>query len=111
MGLLVPGLKSTAMKFLLVFLALFFASTSWASPFVANILIKEGEVKYNQTEAYDPLTSDVITHVPRHTRANVTLQEVGKIENELLRLAVWRLCGSGGCVEVIPTKRTSYFIS
>merc|ERR1719450_14455 len=46
------------MKFLLAFLALFFASTGLASPFVANILIKE---------------------------------EVVKIENELLRLAVWRL--------------------
>ena len=53
--------------------------------------MKEGEVEYDQTEAYDPLTSDVISHVPGHIRDNITLHEVVKIENELLRLAVWKL--------------------
>jgi len=59
--------------------------------------MKEGEVEYDQTEAYDPLTSDVITHVPGHTRDNITLHEVVKIENELLGLAVWRLMEKEFC--------------
>ena len=42
--------------------------------------MKEGEVEYDQTEAYDPLTSDVISHVPGHIRDNITLHEVVKIE-------------------------------
>merc|ERR1719153_1000668 len=79
------------MKTLFAFLADFFNSTGSASPFVAKIHMKEGEVEYDQTEAYDPLTSDVITHVPGHTRNNITLHEVVKIENELLGLAVWKL--------------------
>merc|ERR1711990_102082 len=95
-SLLDPG-KGSTMKFLLPFLALCFASTCYASPFVAKIHMKEGEVEYDQTEAYDPLTSDVITHVPGHTRDNITLHEVVKIENELLGLAVWRLMEKEFC--------------
>ena len=85
------------MKILLVFLTVFFASTCSASPFVAKIHMKEGEVEYDQTEAYDPLTSDVISHVPGHIRDNITLHEVVKIENELLGLAVWRLMEKEFC--------------
>jgi len=59
--------------------------------------MKEGEVEYDQTEAYDPLTSDVISHVPGHIRDNITLHEVVKIENELLGLAVWRLMEKEFC--------------
>ena len=33
----------------------------------------------------------MITHVPGHTRDNITLHEVVKVENELLGLAVWKL--------------------
>merc|ERR1712037_300766 len=94
-SLLDPGIRST-MKFLLAFFALF-ASTCSASPFVAKIHVKEGEVEYDQTEAYDPLTSDVISHVPGHIRDNITLHEVVKIENELLGLAVWRLMEKEFC--------------
>merc|ERR1711990_134073 len=95
-SLLDPG-KGSTMKFLLPFLAVFFASTCSASPFVAKIHLKEGEVEYDQTEAYDPLTSDVISHVPGHTRDNITLHEVVKIENELLGLAVWKLMEEDLC--------------
>merc|ERR1712037_922746 len=66
-SLLDPGIRSTAMKILLAsILTVFFASTCSASPFVAKIHMKEGELEYDQTEAYDPLTSDVISHVPGH---------------------------------------------
>ena len=68
------------MRFLGAFLTVFFASTCSASPFVAKIHMEEGEVEYDQTEAYDPLTSDVISHVPGHIRDNITLHEVVKIE-------------------------------
>ena len=54
-------------------------------------------MEYDQTEAYDPLTSDVISHVPGHIRDNITLHEVVKIENELLGLAVWRLMEKEFC--------------
>merc|ERR1719348_1536009 len=95
-SLLDPG-KGSTMKTLLAFLAVFFASMCSASPFVAKIHMTEGEVEYDQTEAYDPLTSDVITHVPGHTRDNITLHEVVKIENELLGLAVWKLMEEEFC--------------
>jgi len=97
-SLLDPGIRSTTMRFLLAsILTVFFASTCSASPFVAKIHMKEGEVEYDQTEAYDPLTSDVISHVPGHIRDNITLHEVVKIENELLGLAVWRLMEKEFC--------------
>ena len=54
-------------------------------------------MEYDQTEAYDPLTSDVISHVPGHTRDNITLHEVVKVENELLGLAVWKLMEKEFC--------------
>ena len=85
------------MKFLLAFLVVFVASVCSASPFIAKIHMKEGKVEYDQTEAYDPLTSDVITHVPGHTRDDITLHEMVKIENELLGLAVWRLMEKDFC--------------
>merc|ERR1712210_15784 len=86
-SLLDPGIRSTTMRFLLAsILTVFFASTCSASPFVAKIHMKEGEVEYDQTEAYDPLTSDVISHVPGHIRDNINLHEVVKIENEFCHI-------------------------
>merc|ERR1719153_959170 len=94
------------MKTLFAFLADFFNSTGSASPFVAKIHMKEGEVEYDQTEAYDPLTSDIISHVPGHTRDDITLHEVVKIENELLGLAVWRLKDNNFCnIEELEPER------
>merc|ERR1712215_225056 len=88
------------------FLVLLLASYISASPFLAKIHMVEGEVEYDQTEAYDPLTSDVISHVPGHTRDNITLHEVVKIENELLGLAVWRLMDNNFCnIEEIERER------
>ena len=66
----------STMKFLLVLL-LSSACLAAPSPFVAKIHMVEGEVEYDQTEAYDPLTSDVISHVPGHSRDNITLHERG----------------------------------
>merc|ERR1711887_394606 len=86
----------STMKFLLVLL-LSSACLPAPSPFVAKTHMVEGEVEYDQTEAYDPLTSDVISHVPGHSRDNTTLHEVVKIENELLGLAVWRLMEKEFC--------------
>ena len=95
----------STMKFLLVLL-LSSACLAAPSPFVAKIHMVEGEVEYDQTEAYDPLTSDVISHVPGHSRDNITLHEVVKIENELLGLAVWRLLEKDACnIEEIEPER------
>ena len=83
-------------------------STWWTppSPFVGKIHVREGEIGYDQTEAYDPLTSDVISHVPGHTRDNITLHEVVKIENELLGLAAWRLMEEDLChIERVEPER------
>ena len=95
----------STMEFLLVLL-LSSACLAAPSPFVAKIHMVEGEVEYDQTEAYDPLTSDVISHVPGHSRDNITLHEVVKIENELLGLAVWRLLEKDACnIEEIEPER------
>ena len=95
----------STMKFLLVLL-LSSACLAAPSPFVAKIHMVEGAVEYDQTEAYDPLTSDVISHVPGHSRDNITLHEVVKIENELLGLAVWRLLEKDACnIEEIEPER------
>merc|ERR1711970_333635 len=73
---------------------------------VAQIHMKEGQVEYDQVEVFDPATSDVITHVPRHTRDNLTLHEVVKVENEALGLAVWRLLERDFCyIERMEPKR------
>merc|ERR1711934_136841 len=93
MGSLQDTGKRSTMKFPLAFFALFFVSTCSGglpgggnpfrplSPFGVAIHIREGGVEYDQTEAYDPFTSDVISHVPGHIRDNITLHDVVKIEN------------------------------
>merc|ERR1712055_56277 len=104
MGSLQDTGKRSTMKFPLAFFALFFVYTCSGglpagggnpfrplSPFGVAIHIREGGVEYDQTEAYDPFTSDVISHVPGHIRDNITLHDVVKIENELLGLTVWKL--------------------
>ena len=71
------------MKPSLALLTTLLTSKGWGAPsaMVAQIHMKEGQVEYDQVEVFDPATSDVITHVPRHTRDNLTLHEVVKVEN------------------------------
>ena len=87
------------MKPSLALLTTVLTSKGWGAPsaMVAQIHMKEGQVEYDQVEVFDPATSDVITHVPRHTRDNLTLHEVVKVENEALGLAVWRLLERDFC--------------
>jgi len=52
--------------------------------------VQEHGVTYNQTVEYDPLTGDVITHVPQHQRDGILFRETTKIENLFLGVSVWR---------------------
>ena len=70
---------------------------SLGSLLTANLQINEHGLHYNQTEAYDPLTSDVVTYVPNHNRDNITLHEVIKIENEALGLVMWKVTDETVC--------------
>ena len=47
-------------------------------------MIRESGVSYNQTVEYDPLTADVISHVPEHERDGMLFRETTKIENVFL---------------------------
>ena len=59
--------------------------------------MNEHGVLYNQTEEYDPLTSDVITYVPGHERDGLIFLELTKIENEGLGIVVWKLTDEDFC--------------
>merc|ERR1719154_828140 len=59
--------------------------------------VQEAGVRYNQSVVYDPLTADVISHVPRHTRDGILFRESTKIENLFLGLSVWREENDGHC--------------
>ena len=94
------------MKFFLAFLLLAFVASASSLSNQFKIHMKEGQVEYDQTMAYnqpprpdlgDADMFDVITHVPAHTRDNITLHEVIKIENKLLGVAVWRLMDEDFC--------------
>ena len=94
------------MKFLLASILLAFVASASSLSNGFKIHMKEGQVEYDQTMAYnqpprpdlgDADMFDVITHVPAHTRDNITLHEVIKIENKLLGVAVWRLMDKDFC--------------
>ena len=55
-----------------------------------NLQMDEHGVHYNQTEAYDPMTGDLITTVPEHQRDGLTFRALEKIENEGKRLSIWK---------------------
>ena len=65
--------------------------------FQASLQIEEAGVRYNQTEIFDPLTSDVITLVPGHHRDGIYLHQLAKVENEDLGLVVWKLADKEVC--------------
>ena len=65
--------------------------------FQASLQIEEAGVRYNQTEIFDPLTSDVITLVPSHHRDGIYLHQLAKVENEDLGLVVWKLADKEVC--------------
>merc|ERR1739838_44332 len=56
----------------------------------SQLMILESGVSYNQSVGYDPLTADVISHVPEHHRDGILFRETTKIENVFLGMSVWR---------------------
>ena len=54
-------------------------------------------MRYNQSVRLDPLTADVVSHVPRHTRDGILFRESTKIENSFLGLSVWREEDDSSC--------------
>merc|ERR1739838_589736 len=56
----------------------------------SQLMILESGVSYNQSVGYDPLTADVISHVPEHHRGGILFRETTKIENVFLGMSVWR---------------------
>lgn len=50
----------------------------------SQLRIRESGVNYTQSVDYDPLTADVINHVPRHERDGMVFRETTKIENTFL---------------------------
>eukprot|EP00092_Neocalanus_flemingeri_P009762 GFUD01010514.1.p1 GENE.GFUD01010514.1~~GFUD01010514.1.p1 ORF type:complete len:242 (-),score=62.12 GFUD01010514.1:691-1416(-) len=56
----------------------------------SQLRVRESGVSYNQSVDYDPLTADVISHVPEHERDGILFRETIKIENVFLGMSVWR---------------------
>merc|ERR1712098_68862 len=73
------------------------ATTSKAYLFKANLHLEEEGTYYNQTEVYDSATGDVITIVPAHERQGLHLEELKKIENEGLKISIWKLKNANVC--------------
>jgi len=56
----------------------------------SQLRIEEFGFTYNQSVDLDPITEDVINHVPRHERDGIVFRENTKIENYYLGVSVWK---------------------
>merc|ERR1712126_36369 len=56
----------------------------------SQLHIEEFGITYNQSVDLDPITEDVINHVPRHERDGIVYRENTKIENYYLGVSVWK---------------------
>jgi len=96
-----------------LFLALpFLLCPSLAFQFLANLQVDEYGAHFNQTEVFDPITGDIITHVPAHWRNGIFLQAVTKIDNENLGFTVWKLEDEDVCYleDMDPNEDPSRFM-
>ena len=63
----------------------------------AHMQISEFGVVYNQTETYDPMTSDVISLIPGHLMKDIYLHGMTRIINEDLGIAVTKMVDDDVC--------------
>ena len=80
----------------------------------AHMQIEEFGVRYNQTETFNPMTSDIISFVPGHFNKdlNLDLQEMTRIDNEELGISIVKMVDDDVCrlEDLDPDLKPSRFI-